>query len=207
MSPARTVPGVPPLILASASPRRLELLRQIGLEPAAVVPADIDETPLKRERPRELALRLARAKAAAVARLRPDAFVLAADSVVAVGRRVLSKTEDAEEARRHLGLLSGRRHRVHAAVAVFAPDGRRAERLVTSIVAFKRLTEAEIAGYLATGEWRDKAGAYAIQGRAAAFVRFLSGSYSAVVGLPLAQTAALLGGLGCQLPWIARAGC
>lgn len=207
MSLAHPAPGAAPLVLASASPRRLDLLRQIGLEPGAIVPADIDETPQKRERPRELARRLARAKAATVARLRPDAFVLAADSVVAVGRRVLPKTEDPEEARRHLGLLSGRRHRVHAAVAVISPDGRRAERLVTSIVAFKRLTEAEIAGYLATGEWRDKAGAYAIQGRAAAFVRFLSGSYSAVVGLPLAETSALLGGLGCQLPWIARAGC
>ncbi len=207
MSLAYAVPGLAPLILASASPRRLELLRQIGLEPEAVVPADIDETPLKRELPPQLARRLARAKAVAVARLRPDAVVLAADSVVAVGRRALPKTEDAEEAKRYLSLLSGRRHRVHAAVAVIAPDGRFAERLVTSIVAFKRLTEAEIAGYLATGEWCDKAGAYAIQGRAAAFVRFLSGSYSGVVGLPLAETAALLAGLGRPLPWIARAGC
>ncbi|WP_114374841.1 Maf family protein [Elioraea thermophila] len=207
MSPASPAPGAGPLVLASASPRRLDLLRQIGLEPDAVVPAEIDETPRKRELPPQLARRLARAKAAAVARLYPDAFVLGADCVVAVGRRVLPKTESEEEARRHLTLLSGRRHRVHAAVAVLAPDGRRAERLVTSIVAFKRLTEAEIAGYLASGEWRDKAGAYAIQGRAAAFVRFLSGSYSGVVGLPLAETAALLAGLGRPLPWIARAGC
>lgn len=207
MSAAPPAPGAGPLVLASASPRRLDLLRQIGLEPDAVVPAEVDETPLKRELPRALARRLARAKAAAVARLHPDAFVLGADCVVAVGRRVLPKTESEAEARRHLTVLSGRRHRVHSAVVVMAPDGRRAERLVTSIVAFKRLTEAEIAGYLASGEWRDKAGGYAIQGRAAAFVRFLSGSYSGVVGLPLAETAALLAGLGRPLPWIARGGC
>lgn len=207
MSPASPSPGASPLVLASASPRRLDLLRQIGLEPDAVVPAEVDETPLERELPPQLARRLARAKAAVVARLHPDAFVLGADCVVAVGRRVLPKTDSEEEARRHLTLLSGRRHRVHAAVTVLAPDGRRAERLVTSIVAFKRLTEAEIVGYLASGEWRDKAGAYAIQGRAAAFVRFLSGSYSGVVGLPLAETATLLAGLGRPLPWIAHGGC
>jgi len=196
-----------PLVLASASPRRLDLLRQIGVVPDAVVPADIDEMPLKRERPCQLARRLARVKADTVARLYPGAFVIGADCVVSAGRRILPKPQSEEEARRHLTLLSGRRHRVHAAVAVVAPDGRRAERLVTSIVAFKRLTEADIAGYLASGEWRDKAGAYAIQGRAAAFVRFLAGSYSGVVGLPVAETAALLAGLGRPLPWIAYAGC
>ncbi|MCS6854838.1 MAG: Maf family protein [Elioraea sp.] len=207
MSAAEAAPETAPLVLASASPRRLDLLRQIGVQPDAVVPAEVDETPRKRELPAQLARRLAQAKAEAVARLYRNAFVIGADCVVAVGRRVLAKTECAQAAKSHLALLSGRRHRVYSAVAVVAPDGRQAARLVTTVVAFKRLTEAEIAGYLASGEWRDKAGAYAIQGRAAAFVRFLSGSYSGVVGLPLAETAALLAGLGRPLPWIARAGC
>jgi septum formation protein len=200
-------PSRGPFVLASSSPRRRDLLAQIGVWPDAIVPAEIDETPLPRELPAPLARRLARAKAEAVAAAHPGALVLAADTVVAAGRRVLPKAETAEQARACLALLSGRRHRVHVGVCAIAPDGRRAERLVTTIVAFKRLTPAEIDGYLATGEWQGKAGGYAIQGRAGAFVRFLSGSYSAVVGLPLAETAALLGGLGFPPPWLASSGC
>jgi septum formation protein len=184
--------AAPALVLASASPRRLELLKQIGLAPNRVDPADLDETPLLRELPAAHALRLAREKAEAVAARDPDAVVLAADTVVSCGRRILPKGADEATARKCLSLLSGRRHRVIGGVAVIAPGGVARTRLVTTTVAFKRLTEAEIEAYLASGEWRDKAGAYAIQGRAALFVRFLSGSYSNVVGLPLFETAALL---------------
>ena len=185
-----------PLVLASASPRRLALLRQIGFEPAVVDPAGIDETPLPGELPPAHAARLARAKAEAVARRHPGAFILAADTVVACGRRILPKPEDEATARACLTLLSGRRHRVIGGVVVIAPDGAAAARLVTSRVAFKRLSEAEIAAYLAGGEWHGKAGGYAIQGRAAALVRWLEGSYSHVVGLPLYETAQLLAGRG-----------
>jgi septum formation protein len=186
----------PPLVLASASPRRLELLRQIGVEPEAAVPSEVDETPLKRESPRSLASRLARAKANAVAASRPDAFVLAADTVVAVGLRVLPKAETEAEARACLALLSGRAHRVLTGVAVRAPDGREAFRLSETRLHFKRLTAAETEGYLACGEWRGKAGGYGVQGRAGAFVLDLHGSYSGVVGLPLYETLCLLQGLG-----------
>jgi septum formation protein len=186
----------PPLVLASASPRRLALLRQIGLEPDAVDPPEVDETPLGGELPRAHARRLAEAKAAAVAARRSDAFVLAADTVVALGRRILPKAEDEATARRCLERLSGRRHRVLGGIAVVSPEGRTALRLVTTAVRMKRLTRAEIAGYLESGEWRGKAGGYAIQGRAAAFIPAINGSYSNVVGLPLAETAALLAGLG-----------
>jgi septum formation protein len=185
-----------PLVLASASPRRLDLLRQVGVEPDLVDAADIDETPLTKETPRLLALRLARAKAALVAARHAGAYVLAADTVVAVGRRVLPKAETEAEARACLELLSGRGHRVETAVAVQAPDGRVAARLVESRVQVKRLTEAEVAAYLASGEWRGKAGGYAVQGRAGAFIIALHGSYSAVVGLPLYETLTLLEGLG-----------
>jgi septum formation protein len=166
--------------------------------PDAVVATDIDETPLKDELPRQAALRLARAKAAAAAT--PGAFVLAADTVVGVGRRILPKAASADEARTCLALLSGRRHHVWSAVVVVAPDGRRGERLTDSVVAFARLTAQQIETYLASGEWNAKAGGYAIQGRAAAHIRWLSGSYSAVVGLPLFETAQLLRGLGYPLP-------
>ena len=178
------------LILASASPRRLELLRQIGVNPDAVVGADIDETPQPGERPRDLALRLARGKAAAAAR--PGVHVLAADTVVAAGRRILPKTEEMAEAKACLDLLSGRRHRVITAVMLWSPGGQVSERVVVSTVAFARLTDAQKRAYLESGEWRGKAGGYAIQGCAAAFIRFLSGSYSGVVGLPLFETAQLL---------------
>ncbi len=186
----------PRLILASASPRRLELLRQIGIEPAAVVPAAIEERALPREPPRAYAMRLAEAKAGDVAVSHPDAYVLGADTVVACGRRILPKALDEATARRCLALLSGRRHRVLGGICVIAPGGRRARRLVSSIVAFARLEPRDVDAYLAAGEWHDKAGGYAIQGCAAAFVRHLSGSYSNVVGLPLHETAALLRGLG-----------
>jgi septum formation protein len=172
------------------------LLRQVGIVPDEVDPADIDESLRKGELPAPHALRLAREKAFAVARRHPGAFVLGADTVVAVGRRVLPKAEDEATARRCLALLSGRRHRVHGGVALVDPGGALHARRVETAVVFKRLAEAEIAAYLASGEWRGKAGGYAVQGRAALFVRMLSGSYSNVVGLPLFETAALLRGRG-----------
>ncbi len=190
----------PPLILASASPRRLELLRQIGLEPDGVEPADIDETPLPDETPVLLARRLARAKALAAAPGAPGAFVIGADTVVAAGRRVLGKAGSEAEARRWLELLSGRAHRVLTGVAVVAPDGRIADRVAQARVHFKRLSDSEMEAYLASGEWLGKAGAYAIQGRAGAFVMALQGSYTAVVGLPLYETRCLLVGLGHRGP-------
>jgi len=186
----------PPLVLASASPRRLELLRRIGIEPDRVEPADIDETPLKKETPRLLALRLAREKARAAAARAPGAYVLGADTVVSVGRRVLPKAETEAEARACLDLLSGRNHRVGTGVAVIAPDGREASRLVETRVNFKRLTEAETEAYLASGEWRGKAGGYGVQGLAGAFVIDMVGSWPAVMGLPLYETRCLLEGLG-----------
>jgi septum formation protein len=186
----------PPLVLASASPRRLELLRQIGIEPDRIDPAEIDEAPRKDEEPAAHALRLAEEKLRAVMPRHPGAYVLAADTVVACGRRILPKPEDEAGARRCLELLSGRRHRVHSGIALSSLDGRVALRRVDSQVALKRLSEDEIAAYLAAGEWHGKAGGYAIQGRAAALIRFISGSYSNVVGLPLFETAQLLAGHG-----------
>ena len=184
------------LVLASASPRRLDLLHQIGLVPDLVDPAEIDESLLPAELPPKAALRLAAAKAGIVAARHAGSFVLAADTIVACGRRALPKAEDAVAARACLMLLSGRRHRVHTAIAVQAPDRPLAARLVTSSVSFKRLAAAEIDAYLASGEWQGKAGGYAIQGRAGALVTGITGSYSNVVGLPLYETATLLGGLG-----------
>jgi septum formation protein len=192
------VPRAAPLILASSSPRRLALLRQVGVVPERIAVPEIDETPLARELPRAYVLRLAEAKADDIA-ARPDAaaaYVLAADTVVACGRRILGKADDQETAERWLRLLSGRRHRVYTAVAAVAPDGRRARRVVMTMVRFKRLSEPEIAAYLASGEWRGKAGGYAIQGRAEAFIPAINGSWSNVVGLPLATTLDLLRGLG-----------
>ncbi len=185
-----------PLVLASASPRRLQLLEQVGIRPADVDPAEVDETPRRRELPQHYARRVALDKLAAVAARHPGAFLLAADTVVAVGRRILPKPADAAEARLCLELLSDRRHRVLGAVAVQAPDGRRVDTLVTTVVVFKRLSEQEIARYLAGGEWRGKAGGYAIQGAAAAFIPKIIGSYPNVVGLPLVETCNLLRGLG-----------
>ena len=185
----------PRLILASASPRRLALLAQIGIEPDLVLAADIDETPLKSELPRDHALRLAREKAQAIAALHPDALVLGADTVVACGRRILPKPETEAEAAGCLKLLSGRAHRVYTAIHLIAPN-RVSERVNETRVTFKRLSDAEMSAYLAGGEWRGKAGGYAIQGRAAIFIRALTGSHSAVVGLPLYETAMLLAGAG-----------
>jgi septum formation protein len=187
-----------PLILASSSPRRLMLLKQIGIVPDQVVSPDIDETPARDELPRSYATRMARAKAAAVPS--PEHLVLSADTVVAAGRRILPKAESAEHVRACLTLLSGRRHRVMTAIALASPDGRITERLVESIVTFGRLTSDQIERYAATREGEGKAGGYAINGRAASFVRFLSGSHSAVVGLPLFETAQLLRGFGWQPP-------
>lgn len=185
------------LVLASASPRRLELLARIGVTPDAVAPADVDESPAKGERPDHYACRMAAAKARAAAQ--PETLILAADTVVAVGRRILPKAEEEAEALAALALLSGRRHRVHSAVALTDLAGRTRYRLSTSLVAFKRLDRQEIADYLASGEWRGKAGGYAIQGRAEALVRLLSGSHSGVIGLPLYETRALLRAAGYPL--------
>ncbi|MCO6417519.1 Maf family nucleotide pyrophosphatase [Siccirubricoccus sp. KC 17139] len=190
----------PPLVLASASPRRLELLARIGVVPDRVLPADIDETPGKAELPRLLAARLAAAKARAVAAQAPGALVLAADTVVGVGRRILGKPADAAEARRFLELLSGRRHHVYTGVALVTPDGRLRQRLVDTILAFQRLTEAQMAAYLAGEEWQGVAGGYQIQKSAEAWVRHLGGSHSNVVGLPLFETAQLLRGVGWLRP-------
>lgn len=184
------------LVLASASPRRLDLLAQAGLTPDAVQAADVDETPLADETPRRLAERLALAKAVAVHK--SGQFTLAADTVVAVGRRVLPKAETETQARMCLTLLSGRAHKVLTGVAVIAPDGRVASRLSETRLHVKRLTVPEIDDYIVSGEWHGKAGGYGIQGRAGALVLDLSGSYTGVVGLPLYETLCLLDGLGYQ---------
>ena len=190
------------LVLASASPRRLALLGQAGLEPDLLNPADIDETPLKRENPRSLVARLAKEKAqkavgmAQVRSLDGDVFILAADTIVALGRRVLGKPETAQEAADMLQLLSGRAHKVFTSISLISPNGSQKTRVVDTKVRFKRLSREDIDSYLICDEWRGKAGAYAIQGRAGSFVRYLSGSYTGVVGLPLHETVAMLNGAG-----------
>ena len=189
--------GQPGLILASASPRRRELLARLGLQPHAVAPADIDETPARGELPRDYAKRMAREKAEAAARA--DAFVLAGDTVVAAGRRILPKAEDEATARTCLELLSGRRHRVLSAIALRAPDGAMRERLSETVVMFKRLSADEIDAYIASGEWDGKAGGYAIQGTAEGLVSRIQGSHSGVVGLPLFETRALLKAAGFDI--------
>ncbi len=196
------MPGRPKLVLASASPRRLALLNQAGIEPDALRPADVDETPTKGELPRACATRLARAKAeAALKSVQLDddlrgAFVLTADTVVAVGRRILPKAELVDEASQCLRLLSGRNHRVYSAICLVTPKGGFRQRLVESKVRFKRLSEEDIDGYVASGEWRGKAGGYAVQGIAGSFVVKIVGSYTNIVGLPLYETVNLLGGEG-----------
>ncbi|MGB3489842.1 MAG: Maf-like protein [Xanthobacteraceae bacterium] len=188
------------LVLASGSPRRLALLNQAGIEPDALRPADVDETPKRGELPRACANRLARAKAdAALAALKLDdnlrgAFILAADTVVAVGRRILPKAELADEAAQCLRLLSGRNHRVYTAICLVTPHEAFRQRLVETRVRFKRLTEDDLRGYIASDEWRGKAGGYAIQGIAGSFAVKMVGSYTNVVGLPLYETVTLLGG-------------
>jgi len=192
----------PDLILASASPRRLALLNQVGVDPEHLIPAHVDETPEKGELPRKLATRLADLKAEATrekaiqAGIASNALILAADTVVAVGRRILPKAETMEEASQCLRLLSGRNHRVFTGVCLLTPKGRVRRRLVETRLRFKRLSPREMEAYLASAEWRDKAGGYAIQGIAGSFVVKLVGSYSAVVGLPLNETVDLLAGEG-----------
>jgi septum formation protein len=186
------------LILASASPRRLALLGQIGITPDTISPTDIDESPQQGELPRPHAERLAREKAAKAAE--PGSFTLAADTVVAVGRRILPKAETPEQARACLNLLSGRRHHVYTAICLVAPDGSQSARTSESTVIFARLSAAQTQAYLDSKEWHGKAGGYAIQGHAASFIRALSGSYSGVVGLPLFETAQLLRGRGYPIP-------
>ena len=194
--------GTPKLLLASGSPRRLQLLAQAGLEPDSLLPTSVDESPLKNELPRSLAKRLARSKAdaaRAMAARTPefaDAYILAADTVVAVGRRILPKAEFHDQAAECIRMLSGRSHRVYTAVCLLTPKGAVRQRLVESKVRFKRLGRQEIETYLGSGEWRDKAGGYAIQGLAGTFVVKLVGSYSSVVGLPLYETIAMLDGEG-----------
>jgi septum formation protein len=207
----RPAPGRrPKLVLASGSPRRLALLQQAGIEPDALLPADIDETPLKAESPRDLVKRLARTKAEIArktARNRDDlreAFIISADTLVAVGRRVLPKAEVTDEAAACLRLLSGRTHRVYTAVCAITPKDKLRERLVETRLRFKRLSRHEIESYIASGEWRGKAGGYAIQGLAGTFAVKLVGSYTNVVGLPLYETVALLEGEGfpVRLAWL-----
>ena len=200
------------LVLASASPRRLSLLERVGLAPDLLNPTDVDETPRKRETPRALSVRLAAEKAERaldmpmVKALGANACVLAADTVVGLGRRILPKAETAEEARDCLSLLSGRSHWVYSTVCLIAPGKKTSKRCVETKVRFKRLSREDIDSYIASGEWHGKAGAYAIQGRAEAFVRNLSGSYSAVVGLPLYETVHLLEGAGYPVfhNWMAK---
>jgi septum formation protein len=184
------------LVLASASPRRLQLLERIGVRPDAVVPADVDESVPRGELPRQHATRLAREKAQAVAAREPDALVLAADTVVAVGRRILPKVEDEATLRACMRLLSGRRHRVLTGVALAIPGGAMRGRLVETMIAMKRLSEEEIDYYASHGEWHGKAGGYALQGYGEVYVRHIAGSYSNVVGLPLAETRLLLKSAG-----------
>ncbi|MGB3626472.1 MAG: nucleoside triphosphate pyrophosphatase [Henriciella sp.] len=183
-----------PLVLASASPRRLDLLAQAGIRPDRVAPADIDETPAKHETPRVLAERLALSKAAHVHA--PGQFTLGGDTVVALGRRMLPKAGDGDEVRDCLALLSGRAHQVLTGLAVIAPDGRKSVRVVLSRVVFKRLTDDEIEHYVASGDGVGKAGGYAIQGEAAAFIKQINGSYTGIVGLPLYEAVSMLEGLG-----------
>ena len=202
----------PHLVLASASPRRLELLQQIGIEPDALIPVDLDETPRKLELPRNLALRLAAEKTQAAGRAaarRPElseAYVIGADTVVSVGRRVLPKCDVVSEAAQSLRILSGRAHRVHTAVCLITPKGRKRQKLVETRLRFKRLSAAEMEAYLGSGEWQGKAGGYAIQGLAGGFAQKLVGSYSAVVGLPLLETLTLLAGEGfpVHVGWLNR---
>lgn len=187
------------LILASGSPRRIDLLRAQGIEPDAIIPADIDETPLKGEQAKAMVLRLARAKAAAVAAQHRGCFVLAADTTVCVGRRLLGKAADEAEARAFLALLSGRAHRVWSGIALATPEGKLVSRASCSAIKFKVLSTAEIERYAASRDWEGKAGGYGIQGQAAAFVRSINGSYSNIIGMCIHDTMNLLTGNGFKL--------
>jgi septum formation protein len=189
------VSAYPPIILASSSPRRVELLAQLGIVPAAIIPAAVDETPQRAELPSVLALRLAQAKAAAVAAVHPGKIIVAADTVVACGRRVLPKAESAAEVADCMRLLSGRRHRVYGGICLIGADGKARARLSQSVVRFRRLTAEEIATYAASGDGEGKAGGYAIQGHAAGMIDFISGSYSNIVGLDIFILAQLMRGV------------
>lgn len=186
------------LILASASPRRLELLRQIGIDPDRIAPADINETPYKDEQPIPYVKRMAEEKALEIYKEHKSSIIIASDTIVVLGKRILQKAETEEEARKFLELLSGRRHKVISAVTIICPKGKVRNKLVTSVIKFKRLSQYEINEYITSGEWEDKAGAYAIQGLAAKYISFISGSYSNIVGLPLHETAKLLRGAGYE---------
>ena len=192
--------GQPTLILASASPRRRELIARLGVTPAAVNPVDIDETPRKGELPRVYARRMAAEKAAVIAAQHRDSTVLSGDTVVAAGRRILPKAESEADARMCLDLISGRRHLVLSAVTLMLPGGRALHRLSESIVTFKRLHADEVEAYIAGGEWQGKAGGYAIQGSAEALIRSISGSYSGIMGLPLYETRSMLLSAGLLKP-------
>jgi len=188
------------LILASASPARLELLRQIGIFPDKIEPADIDETPHKKELPREHVLRLAEEKAAKVAGNNPDSFIIGADTVIVRGRRIIGKAAGAEEARKIIKALSGSRHMVITGVSVIAPGGRKSSRIVETRVKIRRLDEGEIESYIASGQWQGKSGCYGLQGRAGGYIEWINGSFSGVIGLPLAETVNMLKGLGFKTP-------
>ncbi len=187
------------LLLASASKGRLGLLKSAGLEPDKVAPMDVDETPLKGEKPHELVVRLAEIKAKAAAEKFPEHFVIAADTVGAVGTRILGKAADEEEARKVFKLMSGRRHKVHSGVCIMSPAGQSSSKLVSTTVKLKRLTLTEIDWYLASGEWEGKSGCYSIQEKGSLFMETINGSYSGVIGLPLCETLKMLIGLGYRL--------
>ena len=184
------------LILASASPRRVDLLAQLGIKPDEIIPADIDEAPLKGELPRALALRLAQGKAQAVAENHEGAYVLAADTVVGMGRRLLDKAHGADDVKRYISAMSGRRHHVYGGIALITPEGQMISRVVDTLVQFKRMSDFEIEQYVQSGEGEGKAGGYAIQGLAESYIKFISGSYSNVVGLSLYDTMQILNGVG-----------
>ncbi|MDG1003427.1 MAG: Maf family protein [Emcibacteraceae bacterium] len=187
------------LILASASPRRLELLKQVGISPNIVIPSNINETPLKRELPNELAKRLCRLKAEKVASANKGSFILASDTIVACGNRILGKAENSSEAKKFLKLLSGRRHNVYTSIYLITPSGDTSIKCVKTVVKFKSLERSDIEFYLRNDEWQGKAGGYAIQGLGARFIKAINGSYSNVVGLPLFETVNMLKGRGYPL--------
>ena len=184
------------LILASTSPRRLQLLKQIGVKPASVLEADIDEIPLKAEKPHEFAKRMAFAKATKISNSNKDKYILAADTVIAIGRLILPKAKTEEEVRRSLTLLGGRNHRVYGGICLIQPGGKVLQRLVETRVFMRRLSSDEVSNYVSSGEWEGKAGSYAIQGKGAQYIKKISGSYTNVVGLDLYTTSKLLKGCG-----------
>lgn len=188
------------LVLASASKGRLGLLEAAGLKPNIIAPMDVDETPFKNEKPEKLVVRLAQIKARAAAEKYPDAYIIAADTLGAVGSRIIGKAENEKQARAAFKLMSGRRHKVHSGLCVIGPDGRKSSKLVSTAVKLKRMTEDEISWYLASDEWRGKSGCYSIQGKGSLFMESINGSYSGVVGLPLCETFKMLVGLGFKIP-------